>query len=328
MGRRPSRTSRDGLGEIDGFVIIDKPAGITSHDVVARSRKALSTRRIGHGGTLDPGATGVLVLGVGKATRLLRFVSELDKTYEGEIVFGTTTTTLDDEGEIVERFSMDGLSIDAIRMAAEKFIGTTSQIPPMVSAIKIDGNKLYDLARQGIEVERPPRTVVITRFEINPTEDPLAVGFSVSCSSGTYVRSLAGDLGAALGGGAHLRRLRRVAIGPYDLEAAIELRLLSRTDLKSPSGLVSHLAQVRVDEERIADIAHGKVLARRELEISGDGPWAVCDNEGALLAIYESWNTERIKPAVVLVESATTIVNANVEDRENGDEHRAVEAEG
>src|SRR5665213_3545949 len=212
MGRRPKRATPPGVAEIDGYVVIDKPSGMTSHDVVAKARRALSTRRIGHAGTLDPGATGVLVLGVGRATRLLRYVSDLPKSYAGEIVFGSTTSTLDDDGEITRTYSMSGLTIGRVREMAETFVGTIEQIPPMVSAIKVDGNRLYDLARQGIEIERSPRTVTITRFELEESAEQHVFRFEVDCSSGTYVRSLASDLGSALGGGAHLRRLRRSAI--------------------------------------------------------------------------------------------------------------------
>ncbi len=300
MGRRPRSATREGVPEIDGYVVIDKPAGMTSHDVVARARRALETRRIGHAGTLDPGATGVLVLGIGRATRLLRFVSELPKSYSGEIVFGVTTTTLDNEGEATGTFTMEDLTPERVVAAAAEFVGTIEQIPPMVSAIKIDGERLYDLARQGIEVERTPRSITITRFEVTPTDEPLHYRFLVDCSSGTYVRSLVADLGEALGGGAHLRGLRRQSIGSFDLEESEELATLTREAVRPPTGLVRHLTSIVVEGELEGPITHGRVLERRSLEAVGEGPFALLSAGQDLLAIYESWTTERIKPAVVI----------------------------
>jgi tRNA pseudouridine55 synthase len=304
MGRRPKRSTPPGVVEIDGCVVIDKPAGMTSHDVVARARRSLMTRRIGHAGTLDPGATGVLVLGVGRATRLLRYVSDLPKSYAGEIVFGVSTTTLDDEGEETGRFEMVGLTLELIREASKAFVGTIDQVPPMVSAIKVGGTRLYDLARQGIEVERAPRSVTITRFDIEATEDTHVVRFEVDCSSGTYIRSLAADLGVALGGGAHLRQLRRTAIGPFTLDRARALEGLTRDDVEPPEGLVPHLGCVVVADGFTDEIAHGKVIDRRLLEVVGAGPWSLLSSSGELLAIYEPWTAERIKPAVVLTQPA------------------------
>ena len=303
MGRHPKRAAPEGVEEIDGYVVIDKPAGITSHDVVARARRALDIARIGHAGTLDPGATGVLVLGVGRATRLLRFVSDLPKTYRGEIVFGTTTSTLDDEGEISGQFAMSDLDPDRVLESARQFVGTIEQIPPMVSAIKVGGKRLYELARQGIEIERTARTVTITRFDCRPTDDPLVYTFVVECSSGTYVRSLAADLGAVLGGGAHLRGLRREAIGPFSVDGAVVLDELSRADIASSLGLVQHLDAVVVANALIEDIAHGKILERRVVEVVGEGPWSLASPDGRLLGVYERWTKERIKPAVVLIDA-------------------------
>lgn len=302
MGRRPKQSTPAGVAAIDGYVVIDKPAGMTSHDVVARARRALMTRRIGHAGTLDPGATGVLVLGIGRATRLLRFVSDLPKTYRGEIVFGATTTTLDDDGEVTARFPMPDLAIERVHEIARQFVGTIEQIPPMVSAIKVNGQRLYELARAGVEIERAPRTVTITRFDVAPGDDPLVYSFVVECSSGTYVRSLVADLGIRLGGGAHLRHLRRESIGPFVVAEAVALDALSRSDVGSSLGLVQHLDAVTVHDDLIDDVAHGKILDRRVLEVVGDGPWALSSRDARLLGVYEPWTTERIKPAVVLVD--------------------------
>ncbi|MGH9153990.1 MAG: tRNA pseudouridine(55) synthase TruB, partial [Acidimicrobiales bacterium] len=211
------------MSAVDGLVVVDKPAGWTSHDAVARCRKAFGQRRVGHAGTLDPGATGVLVVGLGRATRLLRYVTELPKSYVGEVVLGVATSTLDDAGEETGRWDMSGVGLDAVRAAAARFVGEIDQVPPMVSALQVGGRRLHDLARAGVEVERAPRRVVVRRFEVSPGPEAGAFRIEVDCSSGTYVRSLAADLGAALGGGAHLRRLRRTAVGPFTLDEAVPL---------------------------------------------------------------------------------------------------------
>ncbi|HRW39594.1 MAG TPA: tRNA pseudouridine(55) synthase TruB, partial [Aquihabitans sp.] len=190
----------------DGLVVVDKPAGWTSHDVVAKSRGLLGTRKVGHAGTLDPDATGVLLLGVGRATKLLRYLSPLGKAYVGEVVLGVETSTLDAAGEVTATHDMAGTTLDDVRRAAGAFVGDIEQIPPMVSAVKVGGKRLHELARQGIEVERQPRPVTVHTLDVlpGPEGEPLVVTIAVSCSSGTYVRTLAADLGAALGGGAHL----------------------------------------------------------------------------------------------------------------------------
>ncbi|MER3453217.1 MAG: tRNA pseudouridine(55) synthase TruB, partial [Acidimicrobiia bacterium] len=201
---------------IDGLVVVDKPAGMTSHDVVDLLRRRFGQRRVGHAGTLDPDATGVLVVGLGRVTRLLRFCSALDKSYVGEFVLGVETTTLDASGQVIARHDMGHVRPEDVGRVAASFIGTISQVPPMVSAVKVGGRRLHELARQGLEVERPARSVRVDRFEVTPIEgEPGAFRFRVDCSSGTYVRTLVADLGRALGGGAHLRSLRRVAIGPF-----------------------------------------------------------------------------------------------------------------
>ena len=217
MARR-GRDRRPDSGA-SGCVVIDKPAGCTSHDVVDQVRRALGTRKVGHAGTLDPDATGVLVLGVGIGTKLLQFVTGTDKGYTGEIVFGTETSTLDASGEVVATHEMT-LTPDAVAAAAQTLTGQIQQVPPMVSAIRVDGKRLHELARQGKEVDRQPRPVTVHRFDVQPTADPSVYRAEVHCSSGTYVRTLAADLGRALGGGAHLRNLRRTAVGPFTLADA------------------------------------------------------------------------------------------------------------
>ena len=282
----------------DGVVVIDKPAGWTSHDVVARSRGVLGTRKVGHSGTLDPDATGVLVLGVGRATRLLRFLTELPKSYVGEIVLGLETSTLDAAGEVTATHDMSAVTDEQVRAATGPLTGAIEQIPPMVSAVKIDGKRLHELAREGKVVDRPPRPVVVSRFDVEPLAgEPGVWRCEVDCSSGTYVRTLAADLGAALGGGAHLRALRRTAVGGFTLADAGPIE---SPTLRPMADAVRHLDRVVADEAMAVDVGHGKRLGREQLGV-GDapGPWAVCDQAGELLAVYEA-HRDATKPSVVI----------------------------
>jgi tRNA pseudouridine55 synthase len=279
-----------------GVVIIDKPAEWTSHDVVAKSRGVLGTRKVGHSGTLDPDATGVLVLGVGKATRLLRFLTELGKSYVGEIVLGVETTTLDAAGEVTATYDMSGVTEEQVRAAVVNLTGPIMQIPPMVSAIKIDGKRLHELAREGIEVERQPRPVTVHRFDIEPTDEPSVWRVDIDCSSGTYIRTIAADLGTALGGGAHLRSLRRTAVGRFGLDQA---GTIEKPTLLPISAAVSHLQQCVVGDEVAVLVGHGRVLPLATLGADGDGPWAVLAEGGDLLAVYES-HRDGAKPSVVI----------------------------
>jgi tRNA pseudouridine55 synthase len=273
--------------------VIDKPAGMTSHDVVDAVRRTLGERRVGHSGTLDPGATGVLLVGVGSATRLLRFTADLPKTYTCEIVFGVETDTLDDSGTVVARHTMVPVDVgEARRLVAEHLLGSIMQMPPMVSAVHVGGRRLHELARAGIEVEREPRPVDVYRFDVRHGSAPEVLAAEVECSTGTYVRVLAADLGRLLGGGAHLRALRRTGIGPHTVDEATALDAL---DLRDPLAVVRHLECVVVDEETAARVAHGALLA----DLPGAGPWAVVASSGELLAVYER-HGETSKPAVVL----------------------------
>lgn len=287
----------------DGFLIVDKPAGMTSHDVVSRARKALRERSIGHAGTLDPDATGVLLLGVGKGTRLLQFLSGADKTYEAEIELGTTTTTLDAAGEITATFDMAATEPAQVVAAARRFVGAIEQIPPMVSALKVGGKRLHELARQGIEVERKPRPVTVHRFEVEHVGG-LVYRAVVECSTGTYIRSLAADLGAALGGGAHLRSLRRTVVGAFSIADACPLDELN---LRPVLDMVGSMARVTVDQATATLVGNGRVLDRAGLGLAAasEGPWAVVDSVGALLAIYVAHvsRVDQVKPQVVLVPS-------------------------
>ncbi|MDP9207852.1 MAG: tRNA pseudouridine(55) synthase TruB, partial [Actinomycetota bacterium] len=202
---------------MDGVLVCDKPAGLTSHDVVARVRRLAGQRRVGHGGTLDPPATGVLVLALGRATRLLPFLPTEPKRYLAEVAFGAATDTLDAAGTVTGTAAADRVDEPGLRAALAGFLGPQEQVPPMVSAIKVGGERLYAKARRGEEVERAPRPIVIHELELlgfAGGERPLAT-LAVVCSGGTYVRSLAADLGRALGTLAHLASLRRTAVGRF-----------------------------------------------------------------------------------------------------------------
>lgn len=284
----------------DGLAVVDKDAAWTSHDVVAKARGLLGTRKVGHSGTLDPDATGVLLLGVGKVTRLLRYLGLTTKRYTGVVVLGTATTTLDASGEVTGTWDMTGVGVDDVRAAALSFVGDILQTPPMVSAIRVDGQRLHSLARQGIEVERVARPVTVHELLVNDAVAPGCFPIEVACSSGTYIRSLAADLGAALGGGAHLRDLRRTAIGSFSIDEAVALERLTPDTLLDPAQAMRDLALVTVDESVAADIAHGKVLPTEVLAAEGPGPWAVLDGAGSLLAVYEPHRAGTVKPGVVL----------------------------
>jgi tRNA pseudouridine55 synthase len=284
----------------DGVAVVDKPAGWTSHDVVAKARGLLGTRKVGHSGTLDPDATGVLVLGVGRATRLLAYLSGLDKSYVGEVVLGAATSTLDASGEVTGTWDMAGIGLAEVRAGAAALTGDIRQVPPMVSAKRVDGRRLHELARAGVDVERCPVPVRVDRFDVGEPVEPGVHPISVTCSSGTYVRSLAADLGTALGGGAHLRNLRRTTVGPYGLDEAVPLESLSTDRLLPPIEALRGRPRVIVDDRLAALVGHGRVFDDAVLGADGDGPWAVVDEAGALLAVYVRHGAGHVKPAVVL----------------------------
>ena len=285
---------------VSGFVVVDKEAGWTSHDVVARCRTIFGQRRIGHAGTLDPDATGILLVGIGIATRLLRFATGLGKSYVGEVVLGVGTSTLDASGEVVERHDMAAVDLEDARLAAVGLTGRIQQVPPMVSAVRIGGRRLHELARNGVEVERPPRPVTVTRFDVEATGEAGVLAVAVDCSSGTYVRVLAADLGRALGGAAHLRALRRVSVGSFREGEALPLAALLPGNVRPMAELMRDFSGVSVDGDLATAVCQGKVLERGELGIAGEGPWPVHDMAGGLLAVYEPYSAERVKPAVVL----------------------------
>ena len=271
----------------DGFVVVDKPAGMTSHDVVARCRRIFAQKRVGHAGTLDPDATGVLLVGLGRATRLMQYMSGLDKSYSTGIALGTSTSTLDAAGEVTGTFDMDAVTIEDVRRATEKLTGTIDQIPPMVSAVKIDGRRLHRLAREGVEVERPPRTVTVSRFEITGGGGGL-YSAEIDCSSGTYIRVLADDLGRLLGGGAHVKTLRRTSVGPWIEADAEPLDAVGPDSVRPPAVMAPWLEAVTVSGEVEASVRYGRPLSGEELGASGPGPWRVLEAGGSLLAVYEA----------------------------------------
>ncbi len=285
---------------VSGFVVVDKEAGWTSHDVVARCRRIFGQRRVGHAGTLDPDATGVLLVGLGRATRLMRFLTGLPKTYRAEVVLGVATSTLDASGEVTGTWDMSAVALDDVRQAAAGLTGAIAQVPPMVSAVKVDGRRLHTLARQGIEIERAARPITVYRFDVTDTPEPGVFAIDVECSSGTYVRVLAADLGAALGGGAHLRNLRRLSVGSFTTDEARQVDQLTVADVMTSAEALRDIDLVVVDDEVIRHVSRGLALDRIPLGVAGDGPWGLVDADGRLLAVYEATDTDRIRPAVVL----------------------------
>ena len=275
----------------EGVVLVDKPRGMTSHDVVDVVRRSLGTRKVGHAGTLDPSATGLLILGVGRATRLLRFLGALPKTYEGTMRLGIETTTLDADGEVVRTAPVTATT-DELAAAMRALTGESSQRPPAYSAVKVGGRKLYEAARAGEELEAVPRGIRVDAFDLRGYEPPDA-RFAVTCSGGTYVRVLAADVGAALGSGAHLIQLRRTAIGPFLVADAIAPK-----DATSPLPLetaVRHLPRLELDPEEAVAASHGRPLAPAGLA----GPYAVVGPDGRLIGVYEDEATLS-RPQVIL----------------------------
>lgn len=217
---------------LDGAVLVDKPGGPTSHDVVDAIRRTFQIKKVGHCGTLDPGATGLLVILLGRGTKLSERLMSDDKVYEGIIKFGETTNSFDADGDLTGSMPVPPITLDELNDAAAGFIGDQMQLPPMVSAIKKDGVPLYKLARKGIEVERKERLIHVYNFRFTAYEEPLGT-FRVACTKGTYVRSLAHDLGQKLGCGAHLAALRRLTAGKFDVADALPLDHLLRLPVSS-----------------------------------------------------------------------------------------------
>ena len=276
----------------EGLVVVFKPAGITSHDVVDGVRLIFGTRKVGHAGTLDPMAMGVLLVGVGRATRLLRYLSGLDKEYEGTGVLGVETDTLDAEGEVV-RTSPVEVTEERLDAAMRSLTGSIQQVPPAHSAVKVGGRTLYQAARRGQVVEAPPRTVRVDAFELRAFESP-RFDFRVACSSGTYVRSLVAEVGTALGCGAHLARLVRTRIGPFGLDQAVTPNRIRYP--RPVEAAVAHLPSMRLehpDEARAA--GNGACLAPAGI----DGPYALFSPDGRLIGIWRDTGA-RSCPEMVL----------------------------
>jgi len=284
-----------------GALVIDKPLGLTSFDVVARVRRFYGEKRVGHAGTLDPLATGVLPLCLGPATRLIEFLADAGKEYEAEIRLGATSATYDGEGPVQVRIANPADLPDrgAVAAALEPFRGPLQQLPPMHSAVQQGGKRLYELARQGMEVERAPRAVVIYRLDLLAYEAPL-LRLRVECSKGTYVRSLAHDLGAALGCGAYLAGLRRTRHGPFRLADAVTLDALADAaaagrlgDLLLPADtLVADWPRIDVDEAGALRVAQGRPLAQPPPAPDEPRRLRVYGPPGRLLALAY-WDTEQ-----------------------------------
>ena len=277
----------------EGLLLIDKPGGITSHDVVDRVRRALGTRKVGHAGTLDPMATGLLVVGVGRATRLLRFLSGLDKVYEGTGRLGEETDTLDADGQITRTAPVIGVTRAGAEAAMAALTGDLMQRPPAYSAVKVGGVTLHRAARRGQEVEASPRPVRVEAFELRGFEPP-AFDFAVRCSSGTYVRVLVADVGAALGCGAHLVRLRRTRVGPFGLDEAVALD--AHGSPLPVEEAVRHLPSLRLEhpDEAVA-ASNGRPLGPAGI----DGPYAVFAPDGRLVAVYRDEHAKAVPEMVM-----------------------------
>ncbi|MFC4906428.1 tRNA pseudouridine(55) synthase TruB [Actinomadura gamaensis] len=272
-----------------GLVIVDKPADWTSHDVVGKMRRLARTRRVGHAGTLDPMATGVLVVGVEKATRLLGHLALTEKQYDATIRLGQTTNTDDAEGEITASAPAGHVTDAAVMAGVAALTGPISQVPPQVSAIKVNGERAYKMARKGEEVELKARPVTVHAFEVTAIRregDLVDVDASVTCSSGTYIRALARDLGAALGCGGHLTSLRRTRVGPYDLSMARTIDQLAESLEVLPIGDAVAAAFPRRDvtDDDARKVVHGGKLPAAGL---GPGPVGVFAPDGTLLALVE-----------------------------------------
>jgi tRNA pseudouridine55 synthase len=291
-----------------GLVVVDKPGGITSHDVVSRVRRMAGTRRVGHGGTLDPMATGVLIVGVERATRLLTYVVGSDKGYAATIRLGQSTVTDDAEGEVTATVPATSVTDSAVRRALSTFVGDVDQVPSAVSAIKVGGVRSYARVRKGEEVELAARRITISRLDVlavRPADGGAVVDVDVdlTCSSGTYVRAIARDLGAALGVGGHLTALRRTAVDGFTLEEAVPLDTLAERADGGTSPVTLPLAAAcgrilprrEVDEAQARSLGHGAPLPA----VGMGGPYAVYDPAGAVIAIV-SERDGKARPEVVL----------------------------
>lgn len=275
----------------EGLLLIDKLKDVTSHDVVDMVRRALGIRKVGHAGTLDPMATGLLILGVGRATRLLRFLGDLPKTYLGRARLGVETTTLDAEGDVTRESPVTASEV-RVRDAMRTMLGSSMQTPPAFSAVKVGGRKLYEAARRGERLEAAPRPIRVDRFELLGF-DGRDADFEVTCSSGTYVRVLAADIGARLACGAHLTALRRLRVGPFDVAEAVPPEVPGEPHPIERA--VGHLPRLDLQAEEAAAARYGRVLGPAGIA----GPYAVFDPANRLVGIYEDDGTKS-RPRVIL----------------------------
>jgi tRNA pseudouridine55 synthase len=281
-----------------GLLVVDKPAGMTSHTVVSRIRRLAGTRKVGHAGTLDPMATGVLVVGVGRATRLLGHLMLTEKSYDATIRLGASTTTDDAEGEVTSTATLERVDEAAVREALAAFIGDIEQVPTAVSAIKVDGKRAYARVRDGEKVELKPRPVTIHELTVREVALP-DVRISVRCSSGTYIRAIARDLGAALGVGGHLTALRRTAVGVFDLDAARTLDELAKDLAIMPIAEAARrtFPSVDLDAEQARVVRFGRAV---DLALPGAGEHALFSPDGEFLALYAP-DGQRARPVAVFV---------------------------
>lgn len=295
-----------------GILLIDKPLGLTSHDVVSRTRRALNTKRVGHAGTLDPLATGLLLVAVGHATRFLNYLPLEPKVYEAVFRFGQSTNTFDAEGDITATAPIpDDLPL-RIAEALPQFQGEIEQIPPMFSAVKKAGKPLYTYARKGEDIERESRRVTLHEFSVTPTFSPESlpflspdpapntadIGFTIVCSGGTYVRSLAHDLGAAVGIPAHLAALRRTAIGRFGIEDAIPLESITPEELWPLSDALPPLPFVPLNETQVTYVHQGRTIRTRELP--PEPTVALTDPTGNVIAIARATAANLLQPEIVI----------------------------
>jgi tRNA pseudouridine55 synthase len=275
----------------EGLLLIDKPRGITSHDAVAMVRRALGIRKVGHAGTLDPMATGLLVMGAGRATRFLRFLGALPKTYEATFRLGIETTTLDADGELTRVRPVE-VGDDELARAVAALVGDSEQRPPAYSAVKVGGRKLYQAAREGEVLEAAPRSIHVERFEVTARREDV-VDATITCSGGTYVRVLAADVGTALGCGAHLTALRRTRIGSFEVA---EAGPPEDPGVPLPvDAAVAHLPGVTLDDVEARAARYGRPLAPAGIR----GPYAATARDGELIGVYEDQGP-RSKPLVIL----------------------------
>jgi tRNA pseudouridine55 synthase len=275
------------MTEASGLVVVDKQAGVTSHDVVSRVRRLAGTRKVGHAGTLDPMATGVLVLGVNRATRLLGHLTATEKAYDATIRLGAATTTDDSEGVVVSTASTAGVEEARIRAALAGFVGEIEQVPTAVSAIKVGGRRAYQRVREGEEVRLVARPVTIHELDVHrvaPAGDGIDVDISVRCSSGTYIRAIARDLGEELGVGGHLVALRRTAVGPFGLDHAHTVEQLAEEFTMTP---IAEAARAAFPSRDLGVAQAGDVRHGRQIDADLEGLTALFAPDGEFLALYE-----------------------------------------